>query len=383
MRAAIVPFFGPIRVRTIVDGTIVARVILAWAIRAEWARRSGSFLLQSFAIFRFQTIWRRRAAGSWTGFAVSWRSGSAAGGAIGAAFIETAGPAIVAAIRISTEAAIRGILRPGENDRPERLPGNRFSGHKRAARLRFYFQRGAKRGDFIFDKQAVAALRQSFEVERAESDALEFFDGMFFGEEHAAKDVLAGILQGGLIPKIFGVAAAGVRLANGANDGVGVAAQTLQIGHEQATFDFYVIDLLKIGPVFEHFGGEVAIVREKNEAAGVVIETADGIDALGQAAEKIPESLAAFGIGHSGDDFGRLVEHEIDATLVGFDKLAGGFDAVFGGVRFAAQFSDHLAVNTDLAADDELLGVAAGSDTGAGDNFLEAFEHGWCGCFRV
>ena len=152
---------------------------------------------------------------------------------------------------------------------------------------------------------------------------------------------------------------AGVRLANGANDGVGVAAKALQIAHQQAAFDFYVIHLREIGPIFQHFGGEIAVVGEKDETAGVVIEAADGIDALGQAAQEISECLAALGIGHGGNDFGRLVEDEVDATLVGLDKFSGGFDAVFGGVGFAAKFGNDLAVDADLAANDELLGVAA------------------------
>jgi hypothetical protein len=162
-------------------------------------------------------------------------------------------------------------------------------------------------------------LRQSFQIERAEADAFEFFDGMFFGKKHAAKNVFPRVLQGGFIPEIFSVTTAGVRLANGANDSVGVAAKALQIAHEEAAFNFYVIHLLEIGPVFQHFSGEITVVGEKDETAGVVIEAADGIDALGQTAEEIPERLAALGVGHGGDDFGRLVEDEVDAALVGLD----------------------------------------------------------------
>jgi hypothetical protein len=290
---------------------------------------------------------------------VAWRAGGSAGSAVRTSSVNVAGPAAVATISIATETALRGILRANVNERPGSLLCDGLAEHKRAARLWFYFQRGAKLGDFFFDEQTVATLRQSFQVERAEADAFEFFDRMFFGKKHAAKNVLAGVLQGGFIPKIFGVTTAGVRLPNGANDGVSVAAKTLQIAHQQATFNFYVIDLLEIGPVFQHFGGEVAVVGEKNETAGVVIEAADGIDALGQAAEEISKGLAALGVGHGGDDFGRLVKDEVDAALVSLNKFAGGFNAVFRGVGFAAEFGDHLAVDADLTADDELLGVAA------------------------
>ena len=47
--------------------------------------------------------------------------------------------------------------------------------------------------------------------------------------------------------------------------------------------------------------------------------------------------------------------------------LAGGFDFVGGEVGFGAEFGDDFAVDADLAAEDELLGVAAGGDAGAGD----------------
>jgi len=104
---------------------------------------------------------------------------------------------------------------------------------------------------------------------------------MFFGEENAAQNVFFGILQGDFIPEIFRVTAGGVGLANGADGGSGVAAQALELFHHEATFYFYVVMLLKVGPVFQHFGGEVAVVGEKNQAAGVVIKTADGIYAFG------------------------------------------------------------------------------------------------------
>ena len=83
---------------------------------------------------------------------------------------------------------------------------------------------------------------------------------MFFGEEDAAQNVFFGILQGNLIPEIFGVTAGGVGLANGANRGGGIAAEALQISHHEAAFDFYVVMLLKVGPVFQHFRGEIAVV---------------------------------------------------------------------------------------------------------------------------
>src|ERR1700742_361517 len=101
---------------------------------------------------------------------------------------------------------------------------------------------------------------------------------MIFGEEHAAEDVFFGVLQADFVPEIFGMAAGGIGLADGAKFGVGVLAQAREIASVEAAFDFYVVLLLEIGPVLEHFGGEVAVVSEEQQAAGVVVEAADGID---------------------------------------------------------------------------------------------------------
>jgi len=83
---------------------------------------------------------------------------------------------------------------------------------------------------------------------------------MFFGEEHPAENVFFGILQSHFIPEIFCVTASGVGLANGANGGAGITAEALEVFHHQTAFNFYVVMLLQIAPLFQHFGGEVAVV---------------------------------------------------------------------------------------------------------------------------
>jgi hypothetical protein len=83
---------------------------------------------------------------------------------------------------------------------------------------------------------------------------------MFFGEEDATENVFLGILQGNFIPEIFRVAACGVGLADGADGGAGAAAEALELFHHETAFNFYVVMLLKVGPIFQHFGGEIAIV---------------------------------------------------------------------------------------------------------------------------
>jgi hypothetical protein len=170
--------------------------------------------------------------------------------------------------------------------------------------------------------------------------------------------------------------AGGVGLTKSAEPRAGVFAETLEIFEGEASLNFDVEELLEIRPVLEHRGSEVAIVGEEDEAAGVVVERADGIDAFGKAAKEIAQGFASLGIGKSGDDFGRFVHEEIHVTALGFDEAAGGFDFVFGGIGLRAEFGDDFAVDANLAGENELLGVPAGSDAGVGDEFLKAFEHG-------
>ena len=127
--------------------------------------------------------------------------------------------------------------------------------------------------------------------------------------------------------------------------------------------------------MLKHGGSEVAIIREEDKAAGVIVKRADRIDPLGKPTKKIAECLAAFRVGESGHDFRRFVHEQIDMTALGFDEAAGGFDFVFGGISLGPEFRDDLAVDANLAGQDELFGMTAGGDSGVGNDFLEAFKH--------
>ncbi len=234
----------------------------------------------------------------------------------------------------------------------------------------------AERVGLGFLQEVVAALGDAFQGEMAEGDALHFFDGMQFLEECAAEDVEFGAGGVDFVPEIGGAAASGIGLAHGAEARAGFFAETIEFFEGEAALDLDVIDLRKTGPGFEHGGGEIAIVGEKDEAGIGVIKGADRIDALGKTAEEIAQCAAAFGISEGGNDFGRFVEEEIDVIFFGFDEAAGGFDLVFGGIGFGAELRDDDAVDAHLAGEDELLGVAARGDAGVGDYFLEAVEHG-------
>ena len=227
-----------------------------------------------------------------------------------------------------------------------------------------------------FLQEVVAALGNAFEGEMAEGDALYFFNGMQFLEEGTTENVEFGAGGVDFVPKIGGAPARGIGLADGAEAGAGFFAETIEFFEGETALDLDMIDLRELGPGFEHGGGEITIVGEKDEARVGVVEGADRIDAFGKAAEEIAKCAAALGIGKRGDDFGRFVEDEVDMIFFGFDEAAGGFDLVLGGIGLGAEFGDDLAVDANLAGKDELLSVAARGDAGVGDYFLEAVEHG-------
>jgi hypothetical protein len=199
---------------------------------------------------------------------------------------------------------------------------------------------------------------------------------MQFLEKGAAENVEFGASGMDFVPEIGGAAARGIGLADGAEARAGFFAETIEFFKGEAAFDLDVIDLRELGPGFEHGGGEIAIVGEKDEAGVGVVEGADGIDTLGKTAQEIAKRAAALGIGERGDDLGRFVEDEVDVIFFGLDEVAGGFDLVLGGIGLGAKFGDDLAVDADLAGKDELFGVAARGDASVSDYFLEAVEHG-------
>jgi hypothetical protein len=50
------------------------------------------------------------------------------------------------------------------------------------------------------------------------------------------------------------------------------------------------------------------------------------------------------------------------------------------GIGFGTEFSDNLAIYGDKSGRDDLLGLAAGGNSGGGDDFLQTFSrHGWMG----
>src|SRR5216683_2323243 len=198
---------------------------------------------------------------------------------------------------------------------------------------------------------------------------------MLRGKQHPPQQVALGIFQRDFVPKVCDVSARRVRLPHRTHACSSFAAKLIELLRSQAALHFDVIHLRKVLPTLQHLSREVAVIGEKNQPRRGVFQASHRIDALRQAAQKIAQSLAAFGIGHGGHDFRRLVHQDVHAALFRSDHSARSFNAVGAGVGFGAQLGDHVAVHAHLTAGDELLCVAPRSDPRARDYFLQSFLH--------
>ena len=198
---------------------------------------------------------------------------------------------------------------------------------------------------------------------------------MLRGKQHPPQQVALGIFQRDFVPKVCDVPARRVRLPHRTHACSSFAAKLIELLRSQAALHFDVIHLRKVLPTLQHLSREIAVVGKKNQSGRGVVEAPHRIDAFRQAAQKIAQRLAAFGVGHGGHHFRWLIQQNVHAALFRGDHLAGGFDAVGAGVGFGAQLRDHVAVHAHLTAGDELLCVAPRSDPRARDYFLQSFLH--------
>ena len=119
--------------------------------------------------------------------------------------------------------------------------------------------------------------------------------------------------------------------------------------------------------------GEVAVVGEDEEAFAVLVEAsgAEHALALEVGGEEVKDGLSAVGVGVGAEEALGFVEDEGDgAGGLGGEGLLVNEDGVFG-LTFIAEFGD-FAVVADFAVADEGLRFAAGTESGVGDDFLEA-----------
>src|SRR6185437_9476305 len=200
--------------------------------------------------------------------------------------------------------------------------------------------------------------------ELADLDPLEGDDARTYGFDHAADLAVFSLAQGEFDrtpvqaahrSRSGALAAPDIKALAEAGEG-GVAEWRVHGG---------AVNLLDLGGRIGDALGEDAVVGEEQEAAGVLVEAADGEIPRRLLAHHIVDRGATAGIAVAGDDAGGLVQGPIEAArraeraAVQLDLLTRGSDP---GLRVA----QHASGDRDPARGDPLGGNRAGSEAGAG-----------------
>jgi len=195
-----------------------------------------------------------------------------------------------------------------------------------------------------------------------------------FGE-NAADLAIAGFAQrdlddGGLGAAVDDGRVGGGRFALGEPDAV---AHAVEGGIVHAAGDLGAVGLGDAEARMTEALGQLAVVRQQEQAGGVGVEASDGKDAFGHAAKKIDRELAAGRIGGGAEDVLGLMQHEVD-FFFGMDGLAVDGDAIGLGIDQDREVSGDGSVDGDAALNDELLAGATGAKARGGKNLLDAFD---------
>lgn len=160
----------------------------------------------------------------------------------------------------------------------------------------------------------MAPRRQRLQFEIADSYALGSLDGMARLKEAVSQVVSSRVGQSHLIPRRV-LAAKALNLCAG---GTGKNVDFLE---REQRFQFQEIRLRQGVRVHDAIG-EVAVVRQEDEASGMIFEAAHRKHALGHTVQQIAQRAAALRVAHRGNDFGRFVEQQIYALAFGAKKLS-------------------------------------------------------------
>src|SRR5215213_1537377 len=140
------------------------------------------------------------------------------------------------------------------------------------------------------------------------------------------------------------------------------SSQSLNRGVGRHTLNFNLVNLLHAIAGRRHVIRKVAIVGEQQQAFGVEVETADGIQASQRRWQQLGDEWTAFGIGNTREITFGLVQQDVNFVAgleLRIDELAVYFDVIAIGISLAAQLFDHLSVYSDAAGNDQFFSVPA------------------------
>jgi hypothetical protein len=120
---------------------------------------------------------------------------------------------------------------------------------------------------------------------------------------------------------------------------------------------------------------QLPVVREDHEPRAVLVESAHGVDTLGDLGEEVHHPGTAGGVVVGRDDPLRLVDREVNAAL-GLDPLAVELDLLTCRIDLGPHLADDLAVDADAALEDQLLAGTSRSHAGPGEELVQSLGSG-------
>ena len=219
---------------------------------------------------------------------------------------------------------------------------------------------------------APLARGEPVEVEPGEPRPVQLAHGMADGLEHAAHLPVAALVEDELD------AARGEPLRLGRRraavlelDALAEAPDRVLVG---IALDRGDVDLLDPVARVRDPVRELAVVREQDRAGRVRVEAADGDDA-DRVVDEVDDGAPSLRVARGRDDAGGLVQEDV-RELLPRNRLPVDRDPVVAadvGVELAG-----LPVDGDAPGLDQLVGLAAGGDTGASEEGIEPHA-GHCG----
>src|SRR5439155_10590131 len=183
--------------------------------------------------------------------------------------------------------------------------------------------------------------------------------------------------EGDFVPRFVAV---GQRLNPGGRRPLAVeydpTSELLEVARLRMAFQFDAISPRNRGSARHHEIRELAVVGKQHETGGMIVEPADGINALPDAAQEGNNRGPPFGITKRRDVTRGFVQEQVDATGAARQQLAAHLDVVALGISLGAKLRDRAPVDAYQAPDDQLLGLAARGDARPSDDFLKALLHG-------
>jgi len=224
--------------------------------------------------------------------------------------------------------------------------------------LRFFLRRHFTQSPHLVEGQVtIGADRKVSEVQVADLGPFELDHGMAGEVDHAPYLAFSALVDRDLDPGV-GLFLAELSHLCGRRSAVleeNALFQILDVPVLQKSLDLHQVGLRKLVPGMGHQVGEITVVRQQEQALGVVVEPAHGIDTDLDALQEMRDDRAALGVRHGRDETGRFVQHDVGLGLLRVDEFTVDLDVIIVRVGLGSQFCHDLPVHPHPAFEDDIF----------------------------